>query len=330
MLNIIIPVYHSRDTLPRALQSLENQTDRKFLVTVVADGDGEDYSDIIAASSLRISFFALGQNAGPGAARQFGVDKTPLSIRWVMFLDADDYLQPRAVEILTYEAEHCNADLVASSIIHEEKVGVSTIIPAKKAQIWVHGKIYSHDFLVTNGIKFPKTYFNEDCLFNNICFLNTEKAFFVEEPLVIWKNHEGSLTRSKDICAMLTKSIQGYAYNTTYLFDLIREEGLKINSTLKNPDFVLKWIVALYQQWMDYYTVCGRSLENVETELKKFFAYPEVQSVLKRPRIMQKAEPATFYCYDDKLYFYRLSFDEFIYRFSGIRLDENYDYRREE
>ena len=46
MVNIIIPVFHSRETLPRALKSLENQTDRKFIVTIVVDGDGEKYEDI--------------------------------------------------------------------------------------------------------------------------------------------------------------------------------------------------------------------------------------------------------------------------------------------
>ena len=59
MVNIIIPVFHSRETLPRALKSLENQTDRKFIVTIVVDGDGEKYEDITAATPLNTYLFIL-------------------------------------------------------------------------------------------------------------------------------------------------------------------------------------------------------------------------------------------------------------------------------
>ena len=47
MVNIIIPTYKARDTLPKALDSLVAQTKTMFIVTIVQDCDGEDYSDII-------------------------------------------------------------------------------------------------------------------------------------------------------------------------------------------------------------------------------------------------------------------------------------------
>ena len=48
MVNVIIPTYKARDTLPKALDSLVAQTKKTFVVTIVQDGDGEDYSDIIS------------------------------------------------------------------------------------------------------------------------------------------------------------------------------------------------------------------------------------------------------------------------------------------
>ena len=47
MVNVAIPVYKARSTLPYCLNSLVAQTKNMFLVTLVQDGDGEDYSDII-------------------------------------------------------------------------------------------------------------------------------------------------------------------------------------------------------------------------------------------------------------------------------------------
>ena len=218
MVNIIIPVFHSRETLPRALKSLENQTDRKFIVTIVVDGDGEKYEDITDATPLNTHLIYLDKNYGPGFARQYALDRTPEMFKWIMFLDSDDYLNPRAVEVLTYEAEHNNAEVVASSIIHEEEVGLSVIIPAQDSRVWVHGKIYSNKFLKENEIQFPSTDYNEDCLFNNLVFLKATRRFLVDEPLVIWKNNKNSITRTANTKNRALKNIRGYAHNVIILF----------------------------------------------------------------------------------------------------------------
>ena len=238
MVNIIIPVFHSRETLPRALKSLENQTDRKFIVTIVVDGDGEKYEDISAATPLNTHLFYLDKNYGPGFARQYALDLTPEMFKWIMFLDSDDYLNPRAVEVLTYEAEHNNAEVVASSIIHEEVVGLSNIIPAQDSRIWVHGKIYSNKFLKENEIRFPSTDYNEDCLFNNLVFFKATRRFFVNEPLVIWKNNENSITRAADTKNRALKNIRGYAHNIIILFRKCHEGWLKPEDTIEKPDFI--------------------------------------------------------------------------------------------
>ena len=48
MVEIGIPVWHSRETLPDALDSLVAQTKKMFIVCLSIDGDGEDYSDLIS------------------------------------------------------------------------------------------------------------------------------------------------------------------------------------------------------------------------------------------------------------------------------------------
>ena len=53
IVNIIIPTYKARETLPKALDSLVAQTKDMFLVTIVQDGDGEDYSDIVTEYKRR-------------------------------------------------------------------------------------------------------------------------------------------------------------------------------------------------------------------------------------------------------------------------------------
>ena len=55
MIDIIIPIYHSKKTLPNVLGSLELQIYKEFFITLVQDCDGEDYSDIIEQSSPFLS-----------------------------------------------------------------------------------------------------------------------------------------------------------------------------------------------------------------------------------------------------------------------------------
>ena len=47
MVEVGIPVWHSRDTLCKCLDSLVAQTLNRFIICLSIDCDGEDYSDII-------------------------------------------------------------------------------------------------------------------------------------------------------------------------------------------------------------------------------------------------------------------------------------------
>ena len=118
LLNIIIPVYKARDTLPDTLNSLMAQTRHNFITTIVNDCDGIDYSDIIEKyrKFLSIKYIVREENGGPGLACQTGLDEnyksTPMC-DYVMFVDADDMLMPRAVDLLYTEAKKNFVDLVS-------------------------------------------------------------------------------------------------------------------------------------------------------------------------------------------------------------------------
>ena len=128
MVDIIIPTFRARGTLPAALDSLVAQTKKMFIVTVVQDCDGEDYSDIIEEykrRGLKVRLIQTEKNGGPGAARQRGMDSDKMS-EFFMFMDADDILNPRAVEILSREIKLHNADLATSDFLVNEKADIPT------------------------------------------------------------------------------------------------------------------------------------------------------------------------------------------------------------
>ena len=153
MVNIIIPIYNARETLPKTLDSLVAQTKNLFMVTLVQDADNIDYSDIVEEyrhRGLNITLEVLSENVGPGLARQRGIDMSS-QFEYVMFLDSDDLLQPRAIDVLTREVKKNDLDILSSSFV-VERPGVDTYVKGDgSASTWVLGKIYRRAYLVDNN-----------------------------------------------------------------------------------------------------------------------------------------------------------------------------------
>jgi len=218
MIDVIIPTYRARDLLPQALDSLVCQTKKMFITTIVQDYDGEDYSDIIkeyTKRGLKIRLLKTPENGGPGMARQYGMDKDTMST-YFMFLDADDIMMPRAVEILSREAQTNNADLVAGNFISEQAHSPGIVMYADSVPCtWTHGKIYNAKYLRDNNIRFIKGLrYNEDSYFNLVAHNCTKKKYTVNEVVYLWRQNPNSLTRTEGInqSKFFFKSWEMYIY----------------------------------------------------------------------------------------------------------------------
>lgn len=199
MVNIIIPTYNARDTLPRALNSLVAQTKNLFIVTIVQDCDEEDYSDIVAEyerRGLNIRLLKNKENMGPGLSRQAGMD-SDLQSEYFMFMDADDMLLPRAVEVLTKEAKANDVDMGLSDFYADRAHQPGYLMKCTETPVtWCHGKIYRAQYLRDNNIRFlPQFRLNEDSYFNLVACSCTEKKFYLNETTYLWMDNPNSLTR---------------------------------------------------------------------------------------------------------------------------------------
>lgn len=236
MVNVIIPTYKARDTLPQALDSLVAQTKKMFVVTIVQDNDGEDYSDIIEEyqrRGLKIQLLITPHNGGPGYARQYGMDKT-LMCDYCMFLDTDDMLYPRAVDLLYREAKLKDADVITSSFVAEQKHNTAIYMDAENSPVtWTHGKIYKLEYLRKNNIRFlDELRLNEDSYFNLVAINSTKKKFKIKEMTYLWRDNPKSLTRDKTDSTFFIRSWEQYLYSQVQgLKDIERVTG-SINHSL--------------------------------------------------------------------------------------------------
>jgi len=162
------------------------------------DGDGEDYTDIIntyRARGLKIRVINGKINGGPGIARQRVLDTTQAS--HLMYLDADDMLMPRAVEVLYEYAKAHDYDILRSSFIRENRNIEDRFMSADDNLItWFHGKIYKVQYLRDKNIHFlPELWTDEDAYFNAVAWNSTTKLGLMAEPTYIWRDNKNSITR---------------------------------------------------------------------------------------------------------------------------------------
>ena len=101
---IIVPAYHASRTLGKCLSSLQKQTYEDFEAIIIDDGNEDDslqrITESFSSDDSRFRYVRQA-NQGPGVARNLGLSLiNDLSKKWVIFVDADDYIEPEYVERL--------------------------------------------------------------------------------------------------------------------------------------------------------------------------------------------------------------------------------------
>ena len=111
--SVIMPVYNCEDLVNQAVDNLNKQTVKSFEVIFVNDGSKDNTLEKLNLKLQQATFkykVLSQENAGPGEARNNGIKCA--SGNYILFVDADDYLEPNAIEILISNAENTMADVI--------------------------------------------------------------------------------------------------------------------------------------------------------------------------------------------------------------------------
>lgn len=312
MVLVGIPVWHSRPTLTKTLDSLVAQTKKMFLVTLSVDADGEDYSDIIEEykkRGLKISTIYATDNGGPGIARQRVIDSNTMC-DYIMFCDADDMLMPRAVEVLYREAKKGNYDVLASSFLMEDKDGSAyEMRPDSTPCTWCHGRIYKADYLRKKNIRFlPNVKINEDSYFNLVAWNAATNKGYTKEVTYLWKFNKQSITHAQDTINTFKISCEPYIF--TQVMGLI-----KLNSVTDKDlnTLISDTILNIYYHFQKAIFI-NMDLASIKYNLAILGKQEFIQSFLQdgdnwiyMARKVKAAER-----YGDTIYFYKTPLSDFI------------------
>ena len=123
LVSIIIPVYNAEKYLQQCLDSVVNQTYRNLEIICVNDGSLDASPEILgqyAAMDSRIKVISQ-ENMGISGARNTGI--YAVSGAFIMFVDADDWLDLNTCETALRHAQNHNADLVLWPYVKEYENG---------------------------------------------------------------------------------------------------------------------------------------------------------------------------------------------------------------
>jgi len=224
LISIIVPIYNTNTTyLTKCIESILSQTYKNIEVLLIDDGSTNGVGDIIdryGETDDRIKVIHK-NNSGVSDTRNIGVDRS--SGDWIMFVDADDWLEPDCCESFS-KLFNLKADIVfAKTYLNYEDGKIerannkyNTNIESVSKNDALHSllvgyrpefqflstpwaKVYRKDFIKGNEIKFKLNQkLGEDSLFNYECIINAQNISYLNSFVYHYFINNLSVTNKGD------------------------------------------------------------------------------------------------------------------------------------
>lgn len=123
--NVVIPVYNAEAYLNKCVESILQQTYQDFELILVDDGSDDNSGEICDQYAERYEHISVihTKNMGPAAARRTGVNAA--EGEYIVFVDADDWLDENMLAFSVRECEENRAEMVCLG--HKEVDGQGRI-----------------------------------------------------------------------------------------------------------------------------------------------------------------------------------------------------------
>lgn len=233
MISVIVPVYRVEKCIHRCIDSILAQTYSDFELILVDDGSPDNCGSICdeyAELDERIVVIHK-ENGGLSSARNTGLDWVfqHSNSRWITFIDSDDMVHPRYLEVLYHAVSAADLPISICSFVrvadsdetpradnfHYEKRSTEAFYCEHNTNAVVAwGKLYAKE--VFKDIRYPVDVLHEDEFVTyRLLFKNAEVAY-VSAPLYCAFVNEDSITRSPWTPARMT-ALKGKEEQIAYM-----------------------------------------------------------------------------------------------------------------
>lgn len=288
--SIIVPVYNAEKYLKKCLNSILGQTYQNLEILCVNDGSIDNSLSILQEFSKRDQRIIIVNisNSGVSHARNIAIKKS--TGNYVMFIDADDYIEPTMVEDMLKEANKKESDVVRCINFLEYESGkikniedfklknkcltkkeidnefLSSIIYSKLLTYSCLLLIKKETLLKTNLFDEKLKVF-EDRVFYLELFLNLNKVYFLNKPLYHYVIHQNSCLNSINL-------VFEHLYNTLDGWQSIYNILEKYNKKILLKDLNTEYLKIIINYLYDIY-------KNFPNEFKKNYSNLIDNKVLK-------------------------------------------------
>lgn len=211
LISVIVPVYNTEKHLKVCIDSIVNQTLTNIEIILINDGSSDDSLKILqeyAEQDSRIIVIDQ-ENKGLGETRNVGIKLA--SAPYLSFIDSDDFISHRMLEILYKAALKDNADIVKCGFTRTEPDGKftnerSNYLSTSKDDFFqqliscnylsvVWNALYTKNLFISNNLFFKKITY-EDAEISHKLIHYAKKTTLIDKYFYFWRKTDGSITRS--------------------------------------------------------------------------------------------------------------------------------------
>lgn len=239
-ISIIVPAYNAEKHLAQCIESILAQTYSNLEIILVDDGSKDSTGKICddyQKKDERIKVIHQ-PNAGVSKARNMGLDIA--TGKYVMFIDADDFYEKNACEVLYREISQKQADYVVGNYIHTNANGEKWEQPlfdqtqygnfelsmkdyqksifVMNSVVW--NKVFSREFLEKYKLRFVEGALAEDAIFSIGCYAHAKRAYYINDVVYNYRQNENNSSISTNCSREYFTRI-----NASYkmLYDIFKE-----------------------------------------------------------------------------------------------------------
>lgn len=216
LVTIVVPFYNVREYIGECLDSLVEQTYRNIEILCIDDCSPDDSLEIVesyATRDSRIRIVKHKENKGLGGARNTAIKHAKGN--YICFVDSDDYVSQRYVELLYQAITKDNSDIAICNFWQDLDGVISpyggnyinnhTPIKNNKSNVLetamkfnpgCTNKFYKLELLIENDIFLPEQRYYEDVIFWLIGVYHSSKISTIGDRLYYYRQRSGSIMNS--------------------------------------------------------------------------------------------------------------------------------------
>ena len=289
-ISIIIPIFNAEKFLNKSISSVINQTYNNIEIILVNDGSTDNSKRIcekFLKEDKRIKLINC-KNNGVSFARNLGLQKS--TGEYIFFLDSDDWIDKKTIEIMIKNVNENNADIVKVNHFNTYSKSREKI---NKFDLVLKEKFKNKDLVVIE----PKV---REYLYANTYLLNTVWGELIKKSLTKDILFDNCVTYGEDLLfnfKLLKKSRKMIYLKDAYYHYYINKNGINQNydfntlcKKIQNLNYVYSEIIKKYKEKED---ISYKYIKEVIENLKKIFLTKK-QLIVKKKLVIKELDESLF------------------------------------